>query len=94
MKRRSLTLMPVLALAACVVVPPANPYPQAPPLRAEFIPPPPRERVVWQPGHWQWIGNGYSWLPGRYVEQFGRRWEAAHWRWDGRRWDWVPGRWI
>jgi hypothetical protein len=94
-----------IALAGCVVAPPPgpppgpppNPYPAPPPPRVEVIPEPPpvREQVGWQPGHWHWNGYAYEWLPGRYVARpVGSRWEPAHWAWRGGAWVWVPGHWI
>jgi hypothetical protein len=83
----------VLALlAGCVVAPPPA-RPAVPVARVEPIPPPPGERVVWQPGEWHWNGAEYVWRPGRYVERRAEyhRFEPGHW--DGRG-DWIPGHWV
>jgi hypothetical protein len=81
-------------LSGCVA---ANPYPPVPPPRPETIPPPPvtGTLLLWQPGHWNWTGDGYVWEPGEYVPRdghsnlfmpgywqqtaAGRTWVAPHW---------------
>ena len=39
-----------------------NPYPPVPALISETVPKPPvtAEPLMWQPGHWDWNGSGYS----------------------------------
>ena len=64
-------------------------------LREEVIPASPGERFVWRPGHWTWR-NGWTWVPGRYVERPHPEaaWVPGHWaerRWG---WAWVPGHWM
>jgi hypothetical protein len=63
-----------------------------PALRYEAVPPPPRGvRMVWQPGHYQWNGADYMWIPGQYVpaRETYHRWVHGHW--DGP--VWVPAHW-
>jgi|SRR5690349_15498558 hypothetical protein len=104
MKRvHTAVLLLLTGLAGCVPPPPPayapvaaqlNPYPAVPPPRAEPVPPPPRERLVWQPGHWHWNGASYQWIPGRYVDQVaGARWVPGHWEQRGGAWGWAPGHW-
>ena len=91
-RRAVLALLP-LPFAGCVAEPP-NPYPPPPPLRAEVVPPP-RPRMVWEPGTWQWDGRAYVWAPGHYVERAaGGHWEHGHWAYRGGAWVWVPGGWM
>src|SRR5215207_8303165 len=40
--------------------------PAPPPLRAEPAPGH-RRGHVWSPGHWQWRGHRYVWIPGHYI---------------------------
>ncbi len=70
-------------------------YPPVPALREEMIPPPPRERMLWEPGHWHWNGGQYVWIRGHYIER-GRftRWEHGHWEIRGGVQVWVPGHWV
>jgi len=83
-----------LGVAACVVAP-ANPYPPPPPLQAEVVPPAPVGRY-WEPGHWQWNGAQYVWVPGRYIVRAAgvTHWEHGHWENRGGAWVWVPGHWV
>ena len=50
-------------LAGCTTINPPVPVP-AP--MAETMPKPPvsAEPLIWQPGHWDWTGNAYVWIPG------------------------------
>lgn len=64
-----------VAVLSCLIVPaPALPQPvgvpPVPPRRVETTPPkPPTERLVWQPGSWQWdpAAERYTWQTGRHV---------------------------
>ena len=81
-------------LPACAQ--PAPPYPPVPPPRTEVLPPIPRERMAWQPGHWQWDGREYVWVGGRWIEHPvpGLQWAPGHWAWRaGAGWVWVEGHW-
>ena len=74
----------------------AQPYPGIPVLRQERIPPPPHgPRMVWEPGHWQWTGNSYSWIGGHYVRpgRSNAQWVHGHWANQGGRQVWVPAHW-
>ncbi len=63
-------LLVLLLLAACAESSPPAPIPA--PL-AETIPRPPVSPVPlkWQPGHWDWTGTSYVWIPGQFVESAG-----------------------
>lgn len=80
-----------ILVAGCVVVQPS--HPPMPAVRVEQVPPPPTERVVWQPGEWHWTGDGYVWRPGHYVERLVvyHRFVPGHWDGNGR---WEPGHWV
>jgi WXXGXW repeat (2 copies) len=87
-------LAAALCVAGCVVTP-ANPYPAPPPLQAEVVPTP-AVGQVWEPGHWQWNGVQYAWVPGRYIAQAPGVTHWVHGRWvlQGGAWVWVPGHWV
>jgi hypothetical protein len=36
-------------------------------------------------GRWDWNGNDYVWIGGRY------EWVRGNWNWQGDQWVWVPG---
>jgi hypothetical protein len=81
-----------LSVTGCVVEP-ANPYPPVPAPRVEVVPPAPARAVVWQPGHYQWNGAAYVWVPGRYIARTGGRWVRGHWQRAGGGWVWVRAHW-
>ena len=94
--RFSLALLSALALSGCIAMYPA--YPVAPPPREELVPAPPRSSVplIWQPGHYDWDGTRYSWVPGRWVSRAGHGtlWQDGYWRREGSAYIWVPAHWI
>ena len=73
-------------------------HPPVPPLRAEQVPVPPRSSVtlIWRPGHYEWTGSGYNWIPGEWIDRAGRNalWQDGYWRQAGGRSVWVPGGWL
>ena len=85
----------LLLLAACVSGGPPAPIP-AP--MAEIVPKPPVSPVplMWQPGHWDWTGSSYAWLPGQYVDATGHgsTWTAGWWEQTGSGWVWHSARWL
>jgi WXXGXW repeat (2 copies) len=89
-----------LALAGCVsttrVV--TNPYTNPPPVRVEAIPKPPvsEQPLIWQPGHWDWTGDGYAWREGRWVprEGHGTEWQDGYWTNANGTWTWLPAHWL
>ncbi len=96
--RRS--LLSLLLVAGCGGAPrEAGPPLDPPPPYAETLPLPPvtEEQLIWQPGHWDWTGVGYTWRDGRYVPQAGHgtQWQPGYWAHgeDGV-WRWVPAHWL
>jgi WXXGXW repeat (2 copies) len=89
-----------LVLAGCVsttrVV--SNPYGNPPPVRSEAIPKPPvsEQPLIWQPGHWDWSGDGYVWREGRWVprEGHGTEWQDGYWTNANGSWTWLPAHWL
>ena len=84
-----------LSLGACVATPP---YPGVPPLRDDPMPKPPvtGEQLLWQPGHWDWNGSGYMWMPGQYVPAAGHggSWMQGWWSQVDGIWRWEPAHWV
>ncbi len=76
----------------------ANPYPPVPALITEAMPKPPlsAEALMWQPGHWNWNGTGYVWLPGQYVPAAGHGplFQQGYWRQSPSGWTWQPAHWT
>ena len=70
--------------------------PYAPPQsRHEYIPRHQSRYDVWQPGHWQWTGHRYRWVPGHYIRApyRGARWQDGRWDHRGNGYAWTDGRW-
>lgn len=101
----SASLLLALGTAACT--PPgqtpgataaANPYPPPPPVRTEVIPKPPvsGDPLIWQPGHWDWVSNGYAWVPGEWTKRAGHgtEWQDGYWSNQSGTWTWVPAHWL
>ena len=92
----------VLALSACVPsLPPlnsANPNPPPPAVLHEEVPLPPvsEEPLLWQPGHWNWEGQGYVWVQGQWIARAGRgtSWQDGYWSQANGTWSWVPAHWL
>jgi len=74
------------------------PFPPVPPPMQETIPKPPvtGEALLWQPGHWNWNGNGYAWQPGEYVPAagHGNLFQTGYWEQTPTGWRWVPAHWT
>jgi hypothetical protein len=85
----------LLVLAACTAGGPPAPIPAAMP---ETIPKPPPSPVplAWQPGHWDWTGSSYAWVPGQYVDRNGQgtSWVPPFWQETNSGWVWQPGHWM
>ncbi len=85
-----------LAVAGCAILPPS--HPPVPPTLAERVPAPPPSSVtlIWRPGHFDWNGASYTWVPGEWVERAGHGtlWQDGYWQQDGRNSVWVPAHWI
>ncbi len=101
MTRRGLFATLILGTAGLALTKTANaqpPYPPIPGLRHEPPPPPPpgpSHRFLWEPGHWQWNGVQYVWVPGRYIERRARHRHFVPGRWVMRHgaWVWEPPYW-
>lgn len=105
-----IVILSVLLLAACYspsrdgYLPPVDTKIHAdkepPPPRDETVPAPPQgpaDYFAWDPGHWNWNGRDYDWMPGHYVERpyQGGVWVRGGWHNDGdRRWSWTPSHWA
>jgi hypothetical protein len=96
---------PILAalvlVAGCQISEPrsdGNPYPPVPAVLPETIPNPPvtAEPLMWQPGHWDWNGNGYVWAAGQYVPAagHGNLWVTGWWSRTQAGWQWQPPHWT
>ncbi|HUB15556.1 MAG TPA: YXWGXW repeat-containing protein [Acetobacteraceae bacterium] len=76
----------------------ALPFPPVPPPMQETVPKPPvtGEALLWQPGHWNWNGNGYVWQPGEYVPAagHGNLFQTGYWEQTPSGWRWVPAHWT
>jgi len=92
-----------LGLAACTATPSssvagASPYPPPPPVRTEVIPKPPVSEtpLIWQPGHWDWAGTGYTWREGEWVQRAGHgtEWQDGYWSRETGTWAWKPAHWM
>ena len=70
--------------------------PAPPAARIEVQPTAPDMRAVWDPGHWNWTGDQYVWMPGRYIERpnVAMRWEPGRWMADNGNWVWMDGHWY
>ena len=84
-----------MILASCASDNPPAPIP-AP--MAESIPKPPVSAtpLIWQPGHWDWTGSAYVWVPGQYVtaESHGNSWMPGYWEKATSGWVWHPAHWM
>ncbi len=88
-----------LVLGACASRTGAPPYPPVPALIVEVLPKPPVSQtpLIWKPGHWDWTGNGYVWIPGEYVPRAGRSglWMQGYWSGTPTGgWAWMPAHWL
>jgi hypothetical protein len=94
---RAFVFAAALALAGCQVVS-EPPYPPIPPVRVEVMGKPPvtETLLIWQPGHWDWTGAGYQWVPGGYVprEGHGNLWMQGYWEKSDIGWRWQPAHWV
>ena len=88
-----------LVMASCTPPPPPSGPPAVPPLQADTMGKPPvtTTPLIWQPGHWDWTGGGYTWAPGEFVPGAGHgvMWMPGYWApaEDGG-WTWQPAHWM
>ena len=66
-----------------------------PPLRAETVVARPEPGVVWARGYWDWDGNSWAWIPGRWVAAPVARatWVSARYTRVSSGWEYVPAHW-
>src|SRR5438105_5059333 len=66
-----------------------------PPLRYERVSSRPYRDAVWVPGSWDWQGDQWVWVSGRWdrPEQRGARWVNARYQRDGDGWRYEPAHW-
>lgn len=102
MRNRLPALLLLGALVSCAAPPPPPPAapPAPPPPRAEMRPLPPvsYKPLIWQPGHYDWTGNSYLWIPGRYMDRRAApsgQWQPGYWAAaPGGRYMWQPAHWM
>jgi len=86
----------IASLAACTQ--PLGAPPQVPPLQSETIPLPPvsATEIVWRPGHWNWDGGGYRWVPGEWIPRTVQTnlWRPGFWQQSAGGWVWQPAGWM
>jgi hypothetical protein len=84
-----------LGLASCAPSGPPAPIP-APLPETMSKPPVSATPMIWQPGHWNWTGSSYVWIPGQYVEAAGHgaNWMPGWWDETDGSWSWRPGHWM
>jgi hypothetical protein len=72
--------------------------PDVPAPRPETIPMPYISAVeqVWRPGHWDWDGKGYRWIPGEYQQRTPQTnlWRSGVWERGPGGWIWHPPGWM
>ncbi len=95
---RRLAVVPVLGLLLAACTPANVGHPPVPAVRTEQIPTPPNASVVviWQPGHYDWNGVDYVWIPGEWVDRAGHgtAWQDGYWEGAVPTSVWVPAHWI
>lgn len=73
-------------------------HPPVPPPLPERVTAPPASSsvLIWRPGHYDWNGSSYAWIPGEWVARAGHGalWQDGYWRRSGGTSVWVPGHWI
>jgi WXXGXW repeat (2 copies) len=97
MKRATPFLLSLaLVLAACGAV--IGEPPAVPPPRPETLPLPPlsAEAQIWRPGHWDWDGRGYVWVPGEYQPRGTHSGVFQHglWQRGPNGYGWYGARWL
>ena len=66
----------------------------APPAPQYEVVPAPRAGYVWDNGHYEYRGNRYVWVQGRWLEaRDGYQWEQRRWVQRGNQWQLVGGDW-
>ena len=101
MRRILVAFVATAALAACGTTRTETASFSPPPVPAplvETMPKPPvsAEQLQWQPGHWNWTGNGYAWQAGEYVPAAGHvpLFQPGYWGQTPSGWVWQPPHWT
>lgn len=74
--------------------------PQPPTRKIETIPKAPvsEQVMLWQPGHWDYAGGGYTWVAGQWVPRGTKsgQWFDGYWTRDAAPspCHWVPAHWL
>ena len=67
----------------------------APPAPVVEVVPAPRQGYVWAPGHHEWRGNQYVWVPGQWLnERPNQEYRVARWVERNGQWQMVGGDWV
>jgi len=75
-------------------IPDYAPPPPSAPAYDEPVPPP-RRGQVWVQGHWEWQGDNYYWVHGKFeAARPGYYYEQPLWRQQGNRWAFRGGAWT
>ncbi len=84
----------LLTVGGCAATRPS--HPPIPPYQTEDVPLPPVSAVVvvWQPGHFDWDGADYKWVPGEWVERKSTTWLDGYWDETKPTPVWVPAHWV
>ncbi len=94
MKYCAIAVLLLLAACASSSAPPAP----IPPPMAETIPKPPVSAVplIWQPGHWDWTGSSYVWVPASTSMRRGHSgtWMPPYWEKTNSGWVWRSAHWM
>lgn len=97
----AVTVAPAAVAVAPVAVVPAGPaicpaLPPPPQPDVQSLPPVSEVPLTWLPGHWDWNGTSYVWIPGAWVPRagHGRLWQPGFWTIGGAGCAWVPGHWT
>ena len=94
---RWLALAGLLALAGCDR---PGTCPDVPPVPEDAMPKPPVSEIAptWQPGHVDWNGRDYGFVPGRWIIRTSPEpmWMPGHWTRDPgmAACRWVPAHWL
>jgi len=82
-----------LALLAACTTPSRTPPVPAPLADTVPLPPVTPDPMIWQPGHWDWTGSGFTWTNGGWIltETAGKHYVLGYWDKDG---NWVAPHWV
>ena len=91
-QKPAIVQLPSQPMSTVIIAPRAPP-----PARVEIVPPPPQTAAVdiWRPGHWDWNGSDWDWIPGAYIARPrpAVEWHPGHWLQETNGWAWQDGYW-